>query len=77
MEILIIIPVFVAERAEATALEVLLDEVDDILDCKRLEASLIYHYYLHPPGNQGRLYSSGSISETIPSPGTQSVCGDK
>ena len=40
MEILIIIPVFVAQRAEATALEVLLDEVDDILDCKRLEASL-------------------------------------
>ena len=46
MEILIIIPVFIAERAETTALEVLLDEVDDILDCKRLEASLIYHYYV-------------------------------
>ena len=46
MEILIIIPVFIAERAETTALEVLLDEVDDILNCKRLEASLIYHYYV-------------------------------
>ena len=40
VEILIIIPVFIAERAETTALEVLLDEVDDILDCKRWEASL-------------------------------------
>ena len=36
-EVFIIIPVFVAKRAEATALKVLLNKVDDILDCKRLQ----------------------------------------
>ena len=46
MEILIIIPVFVAQRAEATTLEVLLDEVDDVLKYKRLEASLVYHSHV-------------------------------
>ena len=36
-EVFIIIPVFVAKRAEATALKVLLNKVDDILDCKKLQ----------------------------------------
>ena len=40
VEILIIIPVFIAQRAETTALEVLLDEVDDILEIKVISVAL-------------------------------------
>ena len=76
-EVFIIIPVFVAKRAEATALEVLLNKVDDILDCKRLQLEAPLSLNLNPPGNQGRLCSFGSVPMTIPSPGTQSACGDK